>query len=100
MPGGRVEPGETAAAAAVREVREETGLDVRAVRLAGTVERPGPSGATYVIDDFVCTPAGGELAAGDDADEVRWFTADEVRRLPTVPLLVEALDGWGLLGAG
>jgi ADP-ribose pyrophosphatase YjhB (NUDIX family) len=41
VPGGGIEPGETAAEAVVREVREETGIDVRVLRELGMVEQPG-----------------------------------------------------------
>src|SRR5687767_11016289 len=81
VPGGRVEPGETGPEATVREVREETGLDVVVGELVGRVERPGPGGVTYVIDDFRAEPAPGvdpgDLKAGDDADEARWFAVAE-----------------------
>jgi 8-oxo-dGTP diphosphatase len=98
VPGGRVEPGESAAEAVVREVEEETGLHVVVGRLVGTVERDGPGGVRYVIDDFEARVAGGHtLRAGDDADEARWCTAEEVERLPCVDGLVGTLRGWGVL---
>lgn len=98
VPGGRVEPGESPDAACAREVREETGLDVEVGGLLGRVERPAPDGATYVIDDLVCTVRGPDgPTAGDDADEARWVTRDELAALPLVDLLLDTLDGWGVL---
>ena len=37
------------------------------------------------------------LTAGDDAMDARWVAPDDVRLLPTVELLIETLDEWGLL---
>ena len=98
VPGGRVEDGETPETACAREVREECGIDVEVGRLAGRVERPAPGGATYVIDDFVCTVVGADhLAPGDDADEARWVTRSELDALPCTPGLLDTLAGWGVL---
>jgi ADP-ribose pyrophosphatase YjhB (NUDIX family) len=97
LPGGRCEPGESAAAAAVREVREETGLEVVAGAVVGRVERPAPGGRVYVIDDVACTVVGGELAAGDDADDARWVDAAELALLPLTEGLLDALTGWRVL---
>ena len=94
---GRVEAGETLGEACVRELREETGLDVVAGDVVGRLERPSPSGATYVIDDLACTVVGGALVAGDDADDARWVTRSELAAMPLTPDLLETLDGWGVL---
>lgn len=97
VPGGRCRPGESARAACVREVREETGLDVEVTRWLGQVERPAPDGSLYVIDDYVCVAVGGELRAGDDAADARWVTRTDLAALPTSPGLVAALASWGVL---
>jgi 8-oxo-dGTP diphosphatase len=86
VPGGRVEPGETPAQAAVREVREETGLDVTVGDLLATVEI-----GDFVVHDFAAEVLGGELRAGDDAADVRWCTFDEAALLPLTPGLLEEL---------
>jgi 8-oxo-dGTP diphosphatase len=97
IPGGRVEPGETLAQAARREVREETGLDVDVQEILGHVEIPHGD-LVYDVADFVATVRGvvPPLAAGDDASEARWVTAAELSDLPTTPQLVSTLAGWGV----
>lgn len=92
LPGGRVEPGETDADAVVREVAEETGLQVRTTRLVGRVRR-GP----YLIADYACELVGGLARAGDDASDVRWVDAAAYAALPVVDGLTDALSSWGAL---
>lgn len=97
LPGGRVERNEEALDAVVREVREETGVTVAVIREVGTVRRPAPSGDTYVIRDFLVKPIGGDLSAGDDADDARWIPCAELDEWDTSVGLIEALAAWGFL---
>lgn len=85
IPGGRIEPGESDEEALVREIREETGLEVTCGPLLGRVDRPG-----LVISDYRAFITGGTLIAGDDADAARWASPDEA----------EALDAAGELTSG
>jgi 8-oxo-dGTP diphosphatase len=97
LPGGRIEPGESDQQALVREVREETGLQVAPGRLAGTVDRPWPGGRVLVIRDYEAVVTGGDLAAGDDADDARWVSPRDFGGLPLTSGLLEALYAWGVL---
>jgi 8-oxo-dGTP diphosphatase len=101
VPGGHVEPGESGTEAVGREVLEETGLHVVVGDLVGTVERGLPDGSVLVIRDYRCTPVDGVdlsvVQAADDADDVGWFTAAELRTLDCSPGLTDALESWGVL---
>jgi ADP-ribose pyrophosphatase YjhB (NUDIX family) len=94
VPGGRVEPGEDDAAALVREMREETGLEVAPGALVGRVRR-GP----FAIADYRCTVVGGRLTAGDDALEARFVDRAALAALPLVDGLLVTLAGWDALPA-
>jgi ADP-ribose pyrophosphatase YjhB (NUDIX family) len=73
MPGGWVDPGETPEQAVVREVAEETGLQVSAPRLVHTEQRP-----QSVHYTFRCRLDGGRLQASDESLEVAFLTPDQV----------------------
>lgn len=92
LPGGRVEAGEDDAAALIREMAEETGLDVQPGTLAGRVVR-----GRYAIADYRCAVTGGRLRAGDDAADARWCSAADLAALPLVDGLLDALTEWDAL---
>ena len=89
IPGGVLEVGEMLRDATAREAHEETGLMVETRDLLGVFDRvlKDPHGETlyhYVLIDFLCRPVAGELKGASDAEEARWFTADEAAQLPLV----------------
>lgn len=96
VPGGKAGPGETLAAAAEREVQEETGVTVRIGRELGTLDRPDGTGGIYEIHDFAAEYVSGEVVAGDDAADAGWFTPAEVAALPLTRDLLGALTRYGV----
>ena len=94
LPGGVLECGEALRDATIREAREETGLIVETGEMLGVYERvirsdDGRVRYHYVLIDFLCRPVGGDLKAGSDAADVRWFARDE---LPALNLAFDAND--------
>lgn len=89
VPGGGIEEGEGAREAAVREVKEETGLDVNVTRLVWHVEEVSARGQRFV-DFFLADVVGGTLGLGEDPEfdedgqvlrEVKFLTRDEIKEI-------------------
>jgi ADP-ribose pyrophosphatase YjhB (NUDIX family) len=80
LPGGVVEVGETLHEALVRELLEETGLEVEVGPVIEVFDRitrdaDGRVRFHYVLVDYLCWPVAGTLRAGSDVDDARWAQA-------------------------
>ena len=78
LPSGFIEEDESVEQAAVRECREETGLDVELIELFGVYSFPEGPVQSGIIIFFRARPVGGTLQAGDDAQEAAVFAPDEL----------------------
>ena len=91
LPGGALDPGESAAEACVREVEEETGLQVRVKRLVGVYSDPNqlvvyPDGnkVQVVALNFEVELLGGELGLSDETTDAGYFSLAEMGSMPMV----------------
>lgn len=93
LPGGVLEIGETLEQGIIREVREETGLEVEPLKMLEIFERiirdsQGAPEYHYVLIDYICRVTGGTLRAADDASRAAWVTQ---RLLPTYQITTGTL---------
>ena len=92
LPGGAMELGESVAECAIRETREETGLDVEVTGVVGIYSDPKH---VFAYDDgevrqefSICVLArvvGGTIEVSDESHEVKAFAREEIDDLPMVP---------------
>lgn len=81
-PGGHLEPGETPEDALVREAREELDVELTAWVLLDTVAFPEDGLVLPCLVYAAVAWTGDPRRVGDEHDELRWFTPDELERLP------------------
>lgn len=95
FPSGQVEVGENLIDGIIREIKEESGIDVTVSHLIGvysnTATYEGHSGVkivpTKVMFDFVCEPVGGKLATSNETSDSRWVKKEEVLEMISAPAL-------------
>ena len=99
LPGGAIEPGESFPQAAVREAKEETGLDIEIMRLVGVFSRPLGNDSTHNVV-FAAKPIGGAIQPQlNEVLEARFFAPEEIDSLPLLAdhgqRIADALNGVG-----
>lgn len=75
LPGGGVEQGEAPWEACVREVKEETGLDVEISRMIGTYSKPDKN---EIVFSFECKIISGKITLNEEARDIRYFDIDKI----------------------
>ena len=88
-PGGMVEPGETFQEALIREVREETGVEVEIIGFIGICKNIEKD---IVNIDFSCRYVEGELTVSNESLEVRWIKREAALEMITFPLTRKRME--------
>ena len=109
VPGGGIEEGETAAEAVVREMKEETGLDVTVGPMIFHIEEVSEKRGQRFVNFFMATVAGGDMHLGMDPEfdaehqvlkELKFLSREEIQALPHVYPEFLRDEVWELLDAG
>lgn len=94
-PGGQVEAGENVIDALIREVKEESGIDVSVSCLIGVYSNTGTykwhdgvtDVPTKVMFDYICKPIGGQLSTSEETSDSRWVAKEAVLDLIQSPAI-------------
>jgi 8-oxo-dGTP diphosphatase len=102
FPGGQVEEGENLMDALIREIKEESGIDVEVSCLIGiysnTGKYKGYNGVevvpTKVMMDYICKPVSGELCTSEETSESLWVSKDKVLDMIEAPAIRERYQAY------
>jgi 8-oxo-dGTP diphosphatase len=97
LPGGVVEAGEELHAALIREVREETCVEVEVGPVVDVLDRisrdaDGRVEYHYVIIDYLCRAIGGAIACASDADDARWVSRSDLAGYGLTTMAAEVIE--------
>jgi 8-oxo-dGTP diphosphatase len=92
FPGGGIEFGESPEEAAVREVKEETGLTVKSMRLWTINSQVTPQKHHHIWFLYRCKIMNrNPMVSDEDHDEIGWFTLEKMKKLPDLALPIKAI---------
>lgn len=90
FPGGKIEPGEDAEAAVVREIREELETEVEVQKLFDTVEYDYPS-FHLSMDCFICSVKSGALVLKEHSD-AKWLSKENIDSVDWLPADISIIE--------
>ncbi|MDT8717698.1 NUDIX hydrolase [Clostridium sp. 19966] len=102
FPGGQVEIGENIPDAVIREIMEESGLEVTVEKLfaisSNTASHKGYNGVetvpTKVMLDFICNYVGGNLCTSEETSDSRWVKKEKVLNMITTPAIRQRFQAY------
>ncbi len=109
VPGGGIEEGENSIEAAIREAKEETGLDIEVIGVAWHIEEVSPERGQRFVNYMIGKVVGGELGLGYDPElgedaqvlrEVKFLSKEEIGQLEHVYPKFFNDEIWGILNEG